>query len=166
MTLLYWFKKCIWPLGIEDLVAIHHGDKIFSVTEVNYVVRIARQHLDSLNMVAIYLPFKDFAFGVVEVALLDESVALNHDKLLKLGIVPVLAFSDARLTDINANLSGVVSVYKLSEGATIIHIHLEREGGLLFGKVTEIRAVEFLGEGAGRNLGNHESLGLFGETLK
>ena len=57
-------------------------------------------------------------------------------------------------------------MYQFSEGTTIIHIHLEREGGLLFGKVTEIRAVEFLGEGAGRNLGNHESLGLFGECLK
>ena len=29
VILLYWFKECIWMVRIKNLVASHHGDKVF-----------------------------------------------------------------------------------------------------------------------------------------
>ena len=68
---------------------------------------VAREHVDSLDVVAVNFPFKDFAFGVVEISLLNEAVALNDNELLELGVVPVLTFGDAGLTDVDADLSAV-----------------------------------------------------------
>ena len=66
---------------IKDLVAIHHRDEVLRVGEVDDVVRIARQHVNALDVVARDLEFDYLPFGVVEVALLDEAVAAYHETL-------------------------------------------------------------------------------------
>ena len=66
---------------------------------------VAREHVDGLDVVAGDFPFQHFAFGVVEISLLDEAVALDNDELLELGVVPVLALGDAWLDDLDRNLS-------------------------------------------------------------
>ena len=127
---------------------------------------VAWEHVDGLNVVAINFPFEDFAFGVVEVALLNEAVTLDDDELLELGVMPVLTFGNAGLADVDADLACIEGVHKLCEAATVIDVHLQREGGLLVGKVAEVGAVELLGEAVGRDFGYHKCFWLLGEGLK
>ena len=96
--------------GIKDLVAIHHRDEVLRVGEVDDVVRIAREHVDAFDVVARDLELDDLAFGIVEVALLDETVAADNDEKLPLGIVPMLSLRNSRLADIDAHLTGVQSM--------------------------------------------------------
>ena len=127
---------------------------------------IAGEHMHRLDVVAINLPLQHFAFGIVEVALLNQSMPFHYNELLELGVVPVLAFGDARLGDVNAHLTCIEGVYQLGEATTVIHIHLQVKGGLLVRQITEVGAVELLGKAASRYLRNHQRLGLFGELLK
>ena len=115
---------------------------------------VAREHVDGLDVVAIYFPFEDFAVGVVEVALLNEAVAFDDNELLELCIVPVLTFGNAGLADVDADLACIEGVHKLCEAATVIDVHLQREGGLLVGQVAQVGAVEFLGEAVSRDFGD------------
>ena len=159
-SLFYLFKKRIRLFGIKDLVAIHHGHKVFGVTQVDDVVSIAGQHVDGLDVVAIDFPFQHTAGGVVEVALLDQAVALYHYELLELGIMPVLAFGDAGFADVDADLPGIQGVHQFGEGAAGVHVHFEGEGGFLVGQVTQICGVQFLGEGTCGDFGDHQGLRL------
>ena len=61
-----WIEKCIWSSGIEDLIAVHDSNEVLGVGDVDYVVGIAREHNDGLNLVATYL-------------ILDDSVLANSD---------------------------------------------------------------------------------------
>lgn len=60
-------------------------------------MRVAREHVNRLDIVAGDFPFLNLAFRVIEVTLLDEAVAFDHDELLELSIVPMLALGDAWL---------------------------------------------------------------------
>ena len=108
---------------------------------------IAWEHVNGLDVVAIDLPFKHTPQWVVEIALLDESVTFDDDELLPFGVVPMLTFGDAWLADVDGDLTCVEGVHQLCEAATLIDVHLEREGGLLVGEIAEVGAVELLGEG-------------------
>ena len=125
--------------GIKDLVAIHHRDEVLRVGEVDDVVRIARQHVDALDVVARDLELDHLPFGVVQVALLDEAVATDHDEELPLGVVPVLSLGDARLADVDADLTTIQGMYQLGEGTSSVNVHLQREGDFFFREVREIR---------------------------
>ena len=164
--LLYFFEEGVGALRVEDFVAVHDGHEVFGVGEVDDVVGVAGEHVDGLDVVAVDLPFEDLALGIIEAALLDEAVALDHDELLELGVVPVLALGDAGLGDVDAHLAGRVGVDELGEGAALIDVHLEREGGLLVGQVAEVGAVELLGEAPGRDLGDHQGPGLLGKGFE
>ena len=113
---------------------------------------VAWEHVDGLDVVAVYFPFENFTFGVIEVALLDEAMTFDDDELLPFGMMPVLTLCDAGLTDVDADLSAVEGMNQLGEAAAVIDIHLQWEGGLLVGKIAEIGAVELLGKAASRNL--------------
>ena len=39
-------------IRVEDLVAVHHGDEVLRLREVDDVVRISRQHVYTLDVVA------------------------------------------------------------------------------------------------------------------
>ena len=65
----------------------------------------------------------------------------DYDEELPLGVVPMLAFGDTRLGDIDADLSAIQGVDQLRETASVIHIHLQGECHLLFRKIREIRGV-------------------------
>ena len=136
---LYWVEERIRVRRIKDLIAIHHRDEVLRVGEVDNVMRIPRQHVDALDVVACDLELDDLAFGVVEVALLDEAVAAHHDEELPLGVVPVLTLSDARLANVDGDLTAVEGVYQLGEGSTLVDVHLQREGDFFFREVREIR---------------------------
>ena len=127
---------------------------------------VAWKHVDGLDVVAVNFPFEDFTFGVVEVALLNEAVAFDDNELLELGVVPVLTFGDVGLADVDADLSAVEGMHKFCKAATVIDIHLQREGGLLVWQVAEIGTIELLGKAASRNFRYHQCLRLLGKALQ
>ena len=120
---------------------------------------VAGEHVDGLDVVAGDLELDDFIGA--QLALLDEAVAGDDDEELPLGVVPVLAFGDAGTGDVDGDLAAIEGVDHLGEGATVIDIHLEREGYFLLGQVAEVGAVELLSKGALRDFRNHQGLRLF-----
>ena len=62
-------------------------------------MRISWQHVDTLNVVA--CDFELYHLIGAELALLNEAVTGDHDEELPLGVVPVLAFGDAGLADVD-----------------------------------------------------------------
>ena len=145
-------EKGIRLLLIEDFVAVHDGDEVLGLGEVDDVVGVAGEHVDGLDVVAGDLELNDLVRA--QFALLDEAVSTYHNEELPLGVVPVLAFGDAGTGDIDGDLAAVEGVDQLGEGAAVIDIHLEREGHFLLGQVAEVGAVELLGKGALRDLGD------------
>ena len=84
-------------IGVEELVGIHDGDEVVGVGQVDDVVRISREHMDGLDVIAADLPFEYARFRVVQIALLNESVAGDDDEELPFGVVPMLALGDTGL---------------------------------------------------------------------
>ena len=144
--LFNWFKIGIRFIRVENLIAIHHRDEVLGLREIDDIVRVSRQHVHSLDIVARDLEFDHFVG--TELAFLDQAMAGDDDEELPLGVVPVLAFGDARLGNVDGHLAGVQRMHKLRETAAVVHVHLQREGYLLFGKIAEVGAVEFLGKAA------------------
>ena len=166
MTLLYGVEVGVWFVGVEDFVAVHDGDEVFGFRKIDDVMGIAGEHVHGLDVVAGDFPFEDLSFRVIEVSLLDEAVAFDNDELLELGVVPVLALGDAGLGDVDGDLTCIERMDQLCKRASVIHVHLEREGGFFLREVAEVGAVEFLGEAAGGDLGDGEGLGLGGELVE
>ena len=154
-VLFYWFEVCIGLVGVEDLVAVHHRDEVFRVAEVDDVVGIARQHVYALDVVASHLELNDLIGA--KLTLLDEAVTAHHNEELPLGVVPMLALGNARLGNINRNLATIQCMDQFGEAATVVNVHLQREGDLLLREIREIRGVQLLGETIIRYLRNQRT---------
>lgn len=126
-------KVGIGPVRIEYLVAIHDGDEVFGIGEVDDVVGIAGEHDDGLDFVTTHLIVEDFVRALL--AELDEAVARDDDELFPLGVVPMLALGDTWLRDVDAHLSAVEGVDEFGERAAGIDVHLQVKDGLFLGKV-------------------------------
>ena len=126
-------KVGVGPVRIEYLVAIHDGDEVFGVGEVDDVVGVAGEHDDTLDFVTTHLVVEDFVGTFL--AELDEAVARDYDELFPLGVVPMLALGDAGLGDVNTHLSAVEGVDEFGERTALVNIHLQVEDGLFLGKV-------------------------------
>ena len=99
IRLFYRFKVCVWFVGVEDFVAVHDCNEVFGVGEVDDVVGVARKHVDCFYLVSADFKIEDFVGA--DATLLDKSVAAYYDEEFPLCIVPVLAFGDAWLADID-----------------------------------------------------------------
>lgn len=129
----YFVKVGVGPVRIEYLVAVHDGDEVFGVGEVDDIVGIAGKHDDGLDFVTTHLVVEDFVGAFL--AELDEAVARDDDELFPLGVVPMLTFGDTRLRDVDAYLSAVEGVNQFGERTASIDVHLQIEDGLFLGKV-------------------------------
>lgn len=157
-------KVGIGPVRIEYFVAVHDGDEVFGIGEVDDVVGVTREHDDTLDFVTTHLVVEDFVRALL--AELDEAVARNDDELFPLGVVPMLALGDTRLRDVDAYLSAVEGVNQFGERSTGIDVHLQVEDSFFFGQVAQEGAIETLGKGVGGNLGNHQGLGHIGKLME
>ena len=114
MFVIFDFVKVgIGPVRIENLVAVHDGDEVFGVGEVDDIVGIAGEHDDGLDFVTTHLVVEDFVGTFL--AELYEAVARDDDELFPLGVVPMLALGDAGLGDVDAYLSAVEGVDELGK---------------------------------------------------
>ena len=119
-------------------------------------MRITGEHDDALDVVTADLVVEDFIGAFL--AELDETMAADDDELFPLGVVPVLSLGDARLADVDGYLSALGRMDEFGEGTSLVDIHLQVEDGFLFRQVAEVGRIEFLGEGVGWNLGDHQRL--------
>lgn len=126
-------KVGVGPVRIEYLVAVHDGDEVFGVGEVDDVVGVTGEHDDGLDFVATNFIVQHFVGTFL--AELDEAVARDDDELFPLGVVPMLTFGDTRLRDVNAHLSAVEGVDEFGERTTLVNIHLQVEDSFFFGQV-------------------------------
>ena len=126
-------KVGVGPVRIEYLVAVHDGDEVFGIGEVDDVVGVTGEHDDTLDFVTTHLVVEDFVGAFL--AELDEAVARDDDELFPLGVVPMLSLGDAGLGDVDAYLSAVEGVNQFGERSTGIDVHLQVEDGLFLGKV-------------------------------
>ena len=139
---------------VEDLVAVHDGDEVLGVREVDDVVGIARKHYHAPDPVAADLVFKYLRIAVfvqlvgarVLGAHPDKPVALHYDELLPLAVVPVPALGDARSAYVYADLAAASGMDQFRERAPRVTVHLQVEHGPLLRQVAEERAVEPLRE--------------------
>ena len=129
----YFIKISVWFVGVEDFVAVHYCYKVFGVGEVDDVVGVAWKHDYGLNLVATHLVVKHLVCAFL--AELDKAVTANHDELLPLGVVPMLALGDAWLGDVDTHLTSVERVHQLGERTTVVHIHFQVENSLFLGQI-------------------------------
>ena len=120
---LHWVEVCVWTVGIEDFVAVHDGNEVLGVGEVDDVVGVAREHDDGLNLIARdfilydtilansdvvgFRWFQSFRRFHVRIfgAKLNESMTADYDEGLPLAVMPMLALGDSWLGDVDAHLA-------------------------------------------------------------
>ena len=161
---LYFFEERVGVAGVEALVAVHYGYEVVGLREVDDVMGVAGEHVHGFDFVAADLELDDFVGA--DAALLYLAVAGHDDEELPLCVVPVFAFGDTGLGDVDAHLPYVGTFDQLGEGAAGVDVHLQREGDLLLGQVAEVGAVEGFGEGTFGNFGDDERTGLGLELLE
>ena len=126
-------KVGVGPVRIEYLVAVHDGNEVFGVGEVDDVVGVAGEHDDGLDFVTTNFIVQHFVCSFL--AELDEAVARDDDELFPLGVVPMFTLGDTWLRDVDAYLSAVEGVNQFGERTAGIDVHLQVEDGLFLGKV-------------------------------
>ena len=126
-------KVGVGPVRIEYLVAIHDGDEVFGVGEVDDVVGVTGEHNDTLDFVTTHLVVEDFVGAFL--AELDETVTRDDDELFPLGVMPMFSLGDTGLGDVDAHLSAVEGVDEFGERAALVNIHFQIEDSFFLGKV-------------------------------
>ena len=126
-------KVGVGPVRIEYLVAVHDGNEVFGVGEVDDVVGVAGEHDDGLDFVTTNFIVQHFVCAFL--AELDEAVARDDVDLFPLGVVPMFTLGDTWLRDVDAYLSAVEGVNQFGERTAGIDVHLQVEDGLFLGKV-------------------------------
>ena len=149
---------------VKDLVAGHDRHQILRVAQVDNVVRPAGDHVDALDLFPADLKLHRFAGR--DVTLLNQPVAVHHDELLPLAVVPVLALGDAGLADIDAHLTAVSGMHQLCEAASVVAVHLHRVLELVRRQIAQIQAEQLLGKAAFRHLRHEQRRGLLLELLQ
>ncbi len=123
-------------IGVKYLVAVHHCHEVFGVGEVDDVVGVAGQHDDRLDFISAHLVFNHLIRPLL--AHLDQAVALHHDELFPLAVVPVLALGYTRLGDVDANLPAVGRVDQFGERAAVVAVHFQVKNGLVLGQIAQV----------------------------
>lgn len=141
---MLWIKRFICP---------HDGDEIFGLGEVDDVVRVAGEHLNSGDFFAGHLKFDDFA--AADSALLNQTVTGNDDENFGLGVVPVLAADNAGAGDVDGDLACVLCLQQFRKNAAVINMHVQVVCDAVFGQIGQIGGIQFFCQRTGWNLRNH-----------
>ena len=144
--------------GVERLIGPHDGDERVGIGEIDDVVGVAGEHVDGLDVVA--ADIKLYHLVGTNLALLDEGMAADNDEELPLGVVPMLALSDAREGDVDAELAAVGRAEQFGERTALVDVHLQGKGHFLLGQIAQVGGVKFFLNAAGGNLGYDEGGGL------
>ena len=127
-------------------------------------MRPTGNHMDGFDFIA--RDFELHRLTSVDVALLDQAVAGNHNKQFPLGVMPMLAFGDTWatgdtwVTDVNGHLSAIFRVNQFRKRTAVIYIHLQGVLELLRGQIGQVQRVQLFGKRAIRHFGHHKGAGL------
>lgn len=149
---------------VKNFICPHHRDKVLCLGKIDDVVGIAGKHVNGLYSFSTHLKFNDLVRP--NLPFLNEAVTSDHNKELPLAVMPVLAFRDSRFGDIHRKLPMIRGFQQLGERTSIITVHLEIEGNLLFRKVGQIHGVKLLLEGTRRDCGHNQILRLIMEGVE
>jgi len=146
------FEVRVGLFRIEALIRPHDSHKVIGVGKVDDAVGVAWYHLNHPDMIAAHREFHDrivFPFLILaDFAQPNEPGSADYHELLVLAVVPVVAFGDAGLGDVDADLSPVGRAQEFGEAAAGVNIHLQVVGKLLGRQIGEPGAVEFGDQGA------------------
>lgn len=126
-------------LRVKGFICPHQRHKI-SFPYILDVVRIARRNIYHLRLFTGYNIFCDSV--TVGLSQLDQGISADYQEFFRLGMMPVIAFGDARLCNIDRKLTAVRGADKLSKRAAFIGISLQRIAEMLLRKIGEIGAVK------------------------
>lgn len=87
-------KESVRMIGIKNFICPHHGHKVLCLAQVDDVVRVSRQHVDSLYPVSAHLKLDNLIGS--NLPLLNKSMTGNYDEKLPLAVMPVLPLGNAR----------------------------------------------------------------------
>ena len=82
----------------------------------------------------------------------DDPLAFHHQKLLVLGVVPVVALDDAGVRDVHADLPTLRRAQKLGKAAAGVAVHVQVVGKFVRRQVGQIGGVELFLKAARRQL--------------
>src|SRR5690554_1321518 len=111
----------IWMLRIKNLIHPHHRHHI-RVAQVLNVMSIPNGDINHLKLIARYKVLINLI--LVYLAKANNTLAAHNKKLLILSVMPMFAFGNTRLRNIDRNLSAVRRLQELRERTPIIYIHL------------------------------------------
>src|SRR5690554_6907788 len=97
-------EKGIGILRIKNLIHPHHRNHI-RVAQILNVMSIPDWNIDHLKLIARYIILINLL--LVNLAEADNTPAAHNQKLLILGMMPVLTFGNAWLGNINRNLTTI-----------------------------------------------------------
>ena len=103
--LLHRLEEGIRVVRVKDFIASHDRHQILRLRQIDDVVRPARDHVDSLDLITGNLKLHRFAS--VDIAFLNQTVTSHHNEQFPLGVVPMLALGDARTADVDGHLPTV-----------------------------------------------------------
>lgn len=164
LLLADFLSKRIRVCWVKLFVCPHDRHEVFGIGQIDDVMRVSGKHMDCLDVVARDLEFDYFVR--TDLAFLDQSVTGNDDEKFPFAVMPMLAFGDTRLGDVDAELSAVRGFEQFRERAARIAIHLQREDGFFFRQIRKIGRIELLGETIIRDLWHHKRLWLRLEGFK
>ncbi len=110
-------------VGVKDLVAGHHRHQILCVGQIDDIMGPAGDHVHRLDLFTADLKFH--GFSRVDIALLDQTVTIHHNKLLPLGVMGPAGDHVHRLDLFTADLKfhgfSRVDIALLDQTVTIHH---------------------------------------------
>ena len=129
--LLDLLKVCIRLFRVERFIGPHEGNHI-GISEIFDVVCITCRDIHHLNFFSTDVVLYNFSIWIAYLSEANHSSAAHHDELLILGMVPVVAFGDIWLADIDRELSPFWSADHFCKTSSFINVHFERVGELVF----------------------------------
>ena len=79
---------------IKNLITSHDSDEVFSIRQIDDIVGPTGNHIDCFNLISTH--FKLNHFPGIYISLLNQTMAVNNNKLFPLGVVPVLPLGNTR----------------------------------------------------------------------
>src|SRR5690554_5452586 len=150
-------EKGIRMLRIKNLIHPHHSNHI-CVAQILYIMSIANWNINHLKLIARYKVLINLL--LVNLAKANNTLAAHNKKLLILRMMPMLTFSNARLRNIDRNLTTVWRLQELRKRTPLIHIHFKRIRKAINRQITKVSRVKFLGKPI-TQIGNLQTLSTF-----
>ena len=125
---------------------------------------VTGQHVHGLDLFSGDFEVQDLV--AADAAFLDERLAADDDEELPFGVVPVLAFRDAGVGDVHAELAAGNGLQELRKAPAGIGVHLEREGHLFGRQIAQEGRIQLLREATGGDFRDKERLALLFELFQ